>query len=222
MKKYPPGYWRTNSKNNIELYYMKICAILLVCHCYLLASNDYWKTAHSEILLFNRLMAHMGWCKTDHNWGCQESKWVFAHYPLHATRFVFIKRNFKNLARVACYRIWQIQTCHLGQVWLNVVVQHFLSVWGGFLPSIYLNVDAKIITKTNLHLVHDGICAQDVVLLLRILLGVFDSPCGFSTGGKANHHKDLPQVNGNNSLTSFIMDCIINNYSIKMLMILFF
>lgn len=60
--------------------------------------------------------------------------------------------------------------------------------------------DVKMITKTNLHLVHDGICAQDVVLLLRISLCVLHSPCGLSTGRKANHHKDLTQVKRNKDL----------------------
>lgn len=60
--------------------------------------------------------------------------------------------------------------------------------------------DVKMITKTNLHLVHDGICAQDVVLLLRISLCVLHSPCGLSTGRKANHHKDLTQGKRNKDL----------------------
>lgn len=52
-----------------------------------------------------------------------------------------------------------------------------------------------MITKTNLHLVHDGICAQDVVLHLGVTLSVLHSPRGLSTGRKANHHEDLTQVN---------------------------
>lgn len=75
--------------------------------------------------------------------------------------------------------------------------------------------DVKVITKTNLHLVHDGICAQDVVLLLRISLCVLHSPCGLSTGGKANHHKDLTQVKRNKGLA------VLYHNSVKMSRILF-
>lgn len=110
----------------------------------------------------------------------------------------------------------------LGLMQLTVEVKQFFGLWGVFLSSIDLNIDVQMITKTNLHLVHDGICAQDVVLLFRISLCMFHSPCGLSTGRKANHHKDLTQVNGNNGLTLLILDCTIINYSIKMLMILFF
>lgn len=48
--------------------------------------------------------------------------------------------------------------------------------------------------QTNLHLVHDGICAQDVVLLLRISLCMLYGPGSLSTGRQANHHQDLKQV----------------------------
>lgn len=75
--------------------------------------------------------------------------------------------------------------------------------------------DVKVITKTNLHLVHDGICAQDVVLLLRISLCVLHSPCGLSTGGKADHHKDLTSEEKQGSCF------ILYHNSVKMIRILF-
>ena len=43
----------------------------------------------------------------------------------------------------------------------------------------------------HLHLVHDGVGAQDVVLLLWMLLSVLRGPRGLSTGRQTNHHQDL-------------------------------
>lgn len=45
--------------------------------------------------------------------------------------------------------------------------------------------------STHLHLIHNGIGAQDVVLLLRVGLCMLDSPGGLPAGGQANHHQDL-------------------------------
>lgn len=53
-------------------------------------------------------------------------------------------------------------------------------------------------TETNLHLVHDGIGAQDVVLLLRVGLCMLYGPSCLSTGRQANHHQDLKQVHKKN------------------------
>lgn len=53
------------------------------------------------------------------------------------------------------------------------------------------NVSAS---HTNLHLVHDGVGAQDVVLLLRVALRVLHGPGGLSTSREADHHQDLTQV----------------------------
>lgn len=49
--------------------------------------------------------------------------------------------------------------------------------------------------QTNLHLVHDGIRAQDVVFLLRVRLCVLYGPGGLSAGRQADHHQDLKQIN---------------------------
>lgn len=48
-----------------------------------------------------------------------------------------------------------------------------------------------VVVQTNLHLVHDGICAQDVVLLLRVSLCILHGPSGLSACRQANHHQDL-------------------------------
>lgn len=53
--------------------------------------------------------------------------------------------------------------------------------------------------QTNLHLVHDGVGAQDVVLLLRVGLCVLYGPSSLSTGGQADHHQDLKVNNWLNS-----------------------
>lgn len=46
----------------------------------------------------------------------------------------------------------------------------------------------------HLHLVHDGIGTQDVVLLLRVALCILHGPGGLSARRKANHHQNLTQV----------------------------
>lgn len=61
---------------------------------------------------------------------------------------------------------------------------------GAFNPYIYSESHAGA-SQTNLHLVHDGIGAQDVVLLLRVALCVLHGPGGLSTGREADHHQDL-------------------------------
>lgn len=57
-----------------------------------------------------------------------------------------------------------------------------------------------VVAQTNLHLIHDGICAQDVVLLLRVCLCMLYSPSGLPTGRQTYHHQDLIQVEKENSL----------------------
>lgn len=53
--------------------------------------------------------------------------------------------------------------------------------------------------QTNLHLVHDGVGAQDVVLLVGVGRCVLYGPSGFTAGGQANHHQDLTSKKGNRS-----------------------
>lgn len=47
------------------------------------------------------------------------------------------------------------------------------------------------IQQPYLHLIHDSICAQDVVLLVWVLFCIFYGPGGFSTTRQTNHHQDL-------------------------------
>lgn len=51
-----------------------------------------------------------------------------------------------------------------------------------------------LVSQTNLHLVHDGISAQDVVLLVRVTFCMLNGPSCLSTCRQANHHQDLKQV----------------------------
>lgn len=48
--------------------------------------------------------------------------------------------------------------------------------------------------QTNLHLVHDGIRAQDVVFLLGVRLCVLYGPGSLSAGRQADHHQDLKHI----------------------------
>ncbi len=62
------------------------------------------------------------------------------------------------------------------------------------------NLYSDYIQQAHLHLFHYSICAQDVVLLVRVLFSIFYGPGGFSATRQTNHHQDLRRKHGFNIL----------------------